>query len=293
MTNCGILFSFLLCAVLIVLAGYSTADAQTPNRQTALAEVVAAENGFADRAFESGTRAAFIEFAADDGLVFNRKPENAREIWRKRQANASLLAWRPAWADVSSDGALGYTTGTWAFSRGKTDAPEGWGEYFTIWKKQPDGSWRFLLDLGIGHGKAEVIANSWKSPQITGKIKAKNDSADIWKTLESSFAASIGKKGAKKTYEKSAAAQIRLLREGQMPFQGKTAALAQISDAPLKMNALGGGASADFAYAYGEYELKASAEKIEKGFYARVWKREPKGWRVAAEIFHPIPDRKN
>ena len=280
-------------SMLFLLIFTITVNAQTQNRTAALAEVVAAENAFADRAAESGTRTAFLEFAADNGVIFNLKPENAKQVWQTRAANNSLLAWRPAWADVSAAGDLGYTTGTWAFSRSKTDSPGAWGEYFTVWKKQADGTWKFLLDLGIQHDKAEVIANSWKSPETKGKNKAKTESAEIWRTLENSFAESLDKNGVKKTYGKLAAAQIRLIREGNMPFQDISNALAQITDAPVKIKILGGEASGNFAYGYGEYELKKSAQETEKGFYVRVWKRESKGWRISADLAHPLPPQKS
>lgn len=268
-------------------------NAQKQSRQTALAEVAAAENSFADRAFEGGTRTAFLEFAADNAVVFNLKAENAKEVWAKRETNASLLAWRPAWVGVSAAGNLGYTTGSWAFSRSKAEHPIGWGEYFTIWKKQPDGVWKFLLDLGIQHGQAEVVANIWKSPEVPTKSSFKKDSADVWMKLEKSFSESAAKNGAIKTYKKFASDQIRLLREGNMPFQGKSNVLAQISDTPIKTTILGGEASGDMAFAYGEYEITTTERKTEKGFYARVWKRESKNWRICADVLHPLLPQQN
>lgn len=280
----------MLCLLIFTVA----VNAQTQNRAAALAEVVAAENAFADRAAESGTRTAFLEFAADNGVVFNLKPENAKEVWQKRAVNNSLLAWRPMWVDVSTAGDLGYTTGTWAFSPTKSDAPVSWGEYFTIWKKQTDGSWKFLLDLGIQHGKAVVNTNSWKSPEFKkAKSKDKKDLPDVWQTLEKSFGESLHKKGAKKTYEKFASEQICLLRDGIMPSQDKSSALAQITDAQIATTVLGGEASGDMAYAYGEYELRTSDGKMQKGFYTRVWKREPKGWRIGAEVNYLLPQKQN
>ena len=129
----------------ILLSSYISGQVQSAS----LKSVVEAENSFADAAAKDGTRAAFLQFAADDGLVFSDKPENAQENWKKRPTNASLLSWRPSWADASASGDLGYTTGTCAFSRTKDEAPVAWGEYFTIWRKQPDASWKFALDLGI------------------------------------------------------------------------------------------------------------------------------------------------
>lgn len=279
--------------VLIVAVLLSAFVSGQSVRPASLESVVAAENSFADAAAKDGTRAAFLQFAASDGLVFTDKPENAKENWQKRPSNSTLLAWRPSWADVSASGDLGYTTGTWAFSRTKADVPIAWGEYFTIWRKQPDGSWKFVLDLGIGHDKAEVEGDNWKSPLASGKTPRNLSSSDQWSKLEASFTGTLTKDGVGKTYGILASDQIRLLIDGKMPFQGKSDALPQIANVEIKTKALGGGTSSDMAYAYGEYELKAADAKVEKGFYVRVWKLGVKGWRIAAEVRHPVPPPKN
>lgn len=51
------------------------------------------------------------------------------------------------------------------------------------------------------------------------------------------------------------------------------------------MRVLGG------ASAYGAFEAKPTADKVEKGFYARVWKYESKGWRIASEVVHLHPEK--
>jgi hypothetical protein len=79
--------------------------------QSPVEAIVAAENAFADFAAANGTRSAFLEFAADDGLVFGAKPENAKEVWSKRNpASPVLLNWRPVWADSAASGEIGYTS---------------------------------------------------------------------------------------------------------------------------------------------------------------------------------------
>jgi ketosteroid isomerase-like protein len=259
-----------------------------------LSEVVAAENAFADFAAEKGTRAAFLEYAADNGLVFGAKFENAKEVWQKRNpASPVLLNWRPAWADVSAAGDIGYTTGPWSLHpKGAGSEAVAWGEYFTIWKKQPDGVWKWVLDVGIGHEAAEVPKNSWQSPRSpSGKGPSTAATADSWRTVETDLSQSLAKNGLQKSYEKYAAEQIRLLRHENFPLQGKKSALDFLSGkkAAIKTNVLGGESIADFAYAYGEYEAVAADGKTEKGHFVRVWKLGPKGWQIAADIELPPP----
>ncbi|MBI4420961.1 MAG: DUF4440 domain-containing protein, partial [Gemmatimonadetes bacterium] len=54
-------------------------------------------------------------------------------------------------ADVAASGDLGYTVGL--FQSRRLDAAGkpvvGTGKYVTIWRKQADGSWKAMLDLGV------------------------------------------------------------------------------------------------------------------------------------------------
>jgi ketosteroid isomerase-like protein len=67
------------------------------------------------------------------------------------------LTWKPEGADVSSSGDLGYTYGTFEFSAvGKDGKPTvEHGKYTSIWKKQKDGSWKVVLDMGNGSSPAQ------------------------------------------------------------------------------------------------------------------------------------------
>src|SRR5580765_399251 len=116
------------------------------NRQA----LVQMERDFARAAATKGTRDAFLEFIADDGILFQPGPVNGKKFWAERQPRKGLLSWEPVFADVSRAGDLGYTTGPWEFRpNGPADQPVAFGLYFTIWKKQPDGAWKAVLDRGV------------------------------------------------------------------------------------------------------------------------------------------------
>lgn len=256
----------------------------------AVEEIVAAENAFADFAVAKGTRAAFLEFAADEGLNYEGAFKNAKESWKKRSGNSPVLIdWRPAWADAAATGDIGYTTGPWSLHpKGAGSDPTLWGEYFTVWKKQPNGGWKWVIDVGVIHQKTEVPKNSWQSPRSFGKIISTTATADSWRKVENDFSASLAKNGLLKSYEKYLAEEVRLLRFGSFPLQGKKAALDFLSNkkTTIKTSILGGESIADFAYVYGEYEATADG-KTEKGHFVRVWKLSPKGWQIAADIELP------
>jgi ketosteroid isomerase-like protein len=59
------------------------------------------------------------------------------------------LTWHGNKAGVARSGDLGYTTGTYEWvlksSSGKLATDK--GKYLTVWKKEPDGSWKVLYDM--------------------------------------------------------------------------------------------------------------------------------------------------
>src|SRR5580765_4688792 len=139
--------------MLIVLLLFSSSALPAQNeseRQMSRRALVAMERAFAKAAATKGTRDAFIEFLADDGIIFQPGPVNGKKFWSERQPRSGVLSWEPVFADVSRAGDLGYTTGPWEFRpNGPDDKPVAFGQYFTIWKKQADSSWKFVLDRGV------------------------------------------------------------------------------------------------------------------------------------------------
>src|ERR1700723_305528 len=60
------------------------------------------------------------------------------------------LTWAPLGADISASGDLGYTYGTFEFRSKDKDGKVvvDHGKYASIWKKQKEGSWKVVLDMG-------------------------------------------------------------------------------------------------------------------------------------------------
>jgi ketosteroid isomerase-like protein len=55
---------------------------------------------------------------------------------------------------VSQSGDLGYTYGTYLMKDGASEVR---GTYVTVWRKRPDGRWKYVLDSGNqGLGEAAV-----------------------------------------------------------------------------------------------------------------------------------------
>ena len=272
----------------------------------ALAPVVGAEHAFAQHAIDHGMKPAFLAYAAPDGVIFRRTgPVNAIETWAQRNpAPAGLLTWWPTYADVSRAGDLGWTTGPYEFREKPTDArPAGTGHFFTVWRRQPGGSFKFVLDLGIEH-PAPAVAETALSYPAPAKGGGRAPAADVGAARDSlleaervlSEASSSG--GFRSALVARADESLRVYRQGSFPVVGRRAFAGVIGEAgdyvtwkPSKADV---SASGDLGYAYGTYELRSKpggAEPSERGNYARVWKRRPgeDAWRVVFNVANPAP----
>lgn len=102
-----------LAVCLILLIGSFSAASQQRAANAELQNLVNTEIEFAKTSETKGTKTAFLEFLADEGVIFQPMETNGKTAWKARPESPALLSWRPNWADISSDGNLGYTTGGW------------------------------------------------------------------------------------------------------------------------------------------------------------------------------------
>jgi ketosteroid isomerase-like protein len=113
------------------------------------------EGEFMKAAAEKGS-AGYMSYYAEDavevpngGPLIQGKVNIAKGMGFLDDKNNSL-AWAPVGADISASGDLGYTYGTFEFRSKDKDGKDvtDHGKYTSIWKKQKDGSWKVVLDMG-------------------------------------------------------------------------------------------------------------------------------------------------
>jgi ketosteroid isomerase-like protein len=258
------------------------------------------ERDFAKAAATKGTRDAFLEFIAEDGILFQPGPVNGKKLWTERQARKGLLSWEPIFADVSRAGDLGYTTGPWEFRQnGPDDQPVAFGQYFTIWKKQSDGSWKFVLDRGVSSErpfatKTLLFPLNDEDSNFSDKVDIEGGRAALMK-LEKEFSERSVQKGVVDPFDFYLAEDARLLRENVPPAVGRNAALELVSarqgTLSWQVTALDISKSGDLGYVYGVFELKSGMATTERGSYVRVWKRQNGKWKVVMDIMSPDPQK--
>ena len=117
-------------------------------------EVFQTEKAFEKMASEKGIAEAFYYFAAENAVIKRendsliRGKENIRKYYESRSNIQATVNWTPDYIEVSDCGTLAYTFGkyVWKIQDTKGDVVEYTGIFHTVWKKQPDGSWRYVWD---------------------------------------------------------------------------------------------------------------------------------------------------
>lgn len=292
-----------LAAFVISLAALGAAAGQSPltnlkSVPKALAPVVETELAFAAAARARGIRDSFIEYAAEDGLLFRRTAVNAREFWRKATpAPTGLLSWYPTYADVSRAGDVGWTTGPWEF-RDKPDDKEasGHGHFVTVWRRQADGTFRFALDMGVGHAAPAVTERTLKFPASAkrggagGSEKEAETARAAIVAAEAEVAAESAANGSGRAVLARASEELRLYRQNVSPLVGKAAAAPALekeaSRLAFRLAGAGASRSGDLGYSHGTYDAGGEAPG---GHYVRIWKRQAGRWQIVLEVTNPIP----
>jgi len=112
------------------------------------------EARFAKDVAERGGK-AFADWFAEDGVsLSNGQPPVIGRVAIAKSANWSpkdyQLTWTPTDALMGPSGDMGYT---WGHYEGHSKDANGnpvtmTGRYMTIWRRQPDGTWKVVLDSG-------------------------------------------------------------------------------------------------------------------------------------------------
>lgn len=115
-------------------------------------KMMEADKAFSRLSLEKGMKHAFLEYIDSNGVLLkpNQFPivgADAIDYLIQENDSSYTLQWEPKSGSVALSGELGYTYGLYALKpKGKDTAF--YGTYVSIWKKQSDGSWKFVLDSG-------------------------------------------------------------------------------------------------------------------------------------------------
>lgn len=266
-------------------------------KAAAFQEMADAERAFAARAQDVSVAQAFTEFFADDAVGFQSgRPASARAELRKqpiqpRDPNA-IFWWEPRYGDISASGDLGWLTGPARFGRKDRDAGKvRHGNYASIWKRQPDGRFMVMIDIGTDPPGEVPFAPGLTRAPIDGRFGG----AEIGPLVEASLLAAdrafnaVARTSLADAISSAAAPAVRMHRNGHLPFEGRDAAVAWLRTQPPL-----GAAETLYAEAAKSGDLGYTWGSHEKGHYARIWVRDTAAdgtavWHVALDLDAPRP----
>ena len=104
-----------------------------------------AERDFARTAQTDGQWTAFRRYATEDATMFAPQPVKTQAFLKDRRDPKVAIAWWAAHSYVSCDRGHAANTGPWFRA-----AQQASGYFSTIWAKQGDGGWKWLVDGGDG-----------------------------------------------------------------------------------------------------------------------------------------------
>jgi ketosteroid isomerase-like protein len=216
---------------------------------------------------------AFREFTAPDGQM--ARPDgyiNApAELAATPDDGNRNLFWWPAFAAMSRSGDFGFTTGVVSFDEARTPR----GHHFTVWRRQPDGSWKWIYDGGVG----PIV-----DPGLIEPNAAVVPSAATATSGESSAEAAVA---AVTALERAGgvAAQLApdalVLRSRAPRAVGAAAAAMRVpaADVSYRVSRVEASAGGDLVMVLGEASWTADGQPV-NSLYARMWQHRAEGWRV-------------
>ncbi|WP_332640193.1 DUF4440 domain-containing protein [Brevundimonas sp.] len=289
--------AFVFAAALLAA---SPAVAQRPDA----AAVVAAERAFAADAPSMGIAGSFNKWSTPDAiLIGGGRILRIGEAYPDgpRPADEPLLEWWPNFAGISRSGDMGFTTGGVQVGGRRT------GHYFTVWKHQVDGSWKWIYDGGSGASAADVPGPDSEpvilpfGPELlqvapegrpaSSALASRNAMAEV-EAREAALARAAA------TDQRSAhldamADNGRLYVAPRPPAIGRAAFAEALSDWPatFRFGPTGGGGASrygDMVWTYGPADWTTDGQ-ARTGHYVRMWQRQEGGWKIVLAQLIPAP----
>jgi len=241
--------------------------------QKEIDELIQAEKNFAAYAGKNGTKNAFLAFLDSAGVVFDKgNAVNGIAYWNNREKTTGVLNWHPLYAAISAMGDVGFTTGPWTYQATKDSQVVARGIYTTVWHRNNNNEWKFLVDLGvdstplINDTVLTVLPFTGKKSFIQSLLKAEEKYIAI---------AAIHASDCNKLLAEAAV----LNRNGKLHEDGKK--VSRTFPDKVKYNIQGSGiaTSGDLGFVYGIAVVNGKSDN-----YLRIWVHENNGWKVIVEV---------
>ena len=278
----NLLFTFLLLTLVVFVRAQEFSNEN-------LQSMVNTERAFSKAAETKNTRDAFLANVNDQSLAFEQgQVTNAKTKWESATAGVEWLYWLPSYADMSASGDFGFTFGPWSYRSNKgVEKPEATGHFVTVWRKQPDNTWKIAIDVGVSHEAYDVDGHPVKTSQIALPKKPassgdfKNELLKVQKSFNESFA-----KDPLKAYSIWTSKEVKYFREGFLPMTSAEAAAKGFTQSTLTIIDAQVSSAGDMGFTYGTITRPSTDGSAPKTIgFVQIWKKEDgKNWKLVLDL---------
>lgn len=143
--------------LVLLVANCTPAAKQEVDVAAEQAALLETDREFSEFSRTSGAAAAFERYLVEDalGLPAGGEPTGRDSLVAGLTGVALTLTWEPQRAEVSASADMGWT---WGRYEARSPGPDGeeevsYGKYLNVWRKEPDGTWRVVADIGNANPK--------------------------------------------------------------------------------------------------------------------------------------------
>lgn len=261
---------------------------------TNLQAMVDTERAFSKMAKDQNRKDAFLFYLSDDVITSGPDgPIIGKTEIEKQPVTNDWLHWEVAFCDIVASGDFGYNTGPYEYRVNKTDEkPVGYGQFNSVWKKQTNGVWKNVLDLGTRHGATNEKTILTTSARLLKSKKIRCEfTRDNFLEIEKMFLKEY-QQNKTAAYKKYLSSEARIVHSGKLPIINteEKEKFVEESTNYSNMHGMGGdvAASKDLGYAYGTLDIsleRNGKSETRKATYVRIWKKEDgKNWKIVLDV---------
>lgn len=258
---------------LVLLAACSAPADTAPDASP----VIAAERAFAAEAAQTGWVEAFLNHSSPEAIVLAAQPENAHQSLASidpANRGDTSLTWGPDFAGISRAGDFGFTTGPY------NGDGQAFGQYFTVWRRQADGSWKWIYDGGTNQRTPTTVNPAGEVTHLALGARGANSAETAVEAVRAREAelATAAATNVGRAFSAWMAPQGRMNRDDQPSANSPDAAAELVGAGAVRYappSVVEAGAGGDMVFTLGEVRWDGGA-----GYYGRIWVLTSAGWKI-------------
>jgi ketosteroid isomerase-like protein len=263
------------CAIQVAAPGQSA---------SAFEQLANSERAFAARATVVGWKQSFLEYFAEDAVGFDGTstgPAKDQIRGLPDPPKDVQLLWEPRFGDIAASGELGWLTGpSTSINPARNNGAPRYGNYASVWKRQPDGSFKVVMDVGVNQPAAVAFPAGLTRASRAGTFNGSAANATVTLADADRALSRAAASNQADAYRGRLAPGARLHRNDVPIRIGDEQILGWLASQPAAPAAehrfADAARSGDLGYTWGTFP---------GGFYMRVWTRDAAGgWKVALDV---------